>query len=143
MCPATGEAPPAETPGELLLRHFTELRDDLVSTLWFVLGNQEDAQDVAQEVFLPAGARRTGWPMCKTCAPWIFRVGLNAAKDVQRSAWRRRVKHLLGAETMPSATNGSPTAVLEDQETLAQLRQALLHLRRKKKKSFYYGKTAS
>src|SRR5207302_8734760 len=37
---------------DVLLRTFNELRDDLISTLWFVLGNQEDAQDVAQEVFL-------------------------------------------------------------------------------------------
>ena len=38
--------------GEILLRTFTDLRDELVSTLCFLLGNAEDAQDVAQEAFL-------------------------------------------------------------------------------------------
>jgi DNA-directed RNA polymerase specialized sigma24 family protein len=36
----------------VLLHTFNELRDELVSTLWFVLGWQEDAHDVAQEAFL-------------------------------------------------------------------------------------------
>ena len=53
VCDQKGPVPAAApTTGEVLLRTFTEIRDELVSTLWFVLGNQEDAQDVAQEAFL-------------------------------------------------------------------------------------------
>src|SRR5260370_26233980 len=130
------EAPPDETPGELLLRTFSGMRDELVSTLWFVLGSQEDAQDVAQEAFLRCWRTQAGLPAVQNLRAWIFRVGLNAAKDLQRSAWRRRVKPLLGAETMPTLNNVSPTTVLEDQEALAQLRQALLHLRPEEKEVF-------
>jgi RNA polymerase sigma-70 factor, ECF subfamily len=133
--PITGAAPD-ETPGELLLRTFSAMRDELVSTLWFVLGNQEDAQDVAQEVFLRCWRTQDGLPEINNLRAWIFRVGLNAAKDLQRSAWRRRVKPLLGAEAMPTLNNSSPTSVLEDQEVLAQLRQALLHLRPEEKEVF-------
>src|SRR5215471_21310709 len=95
------EVPPNETPAELLLRTFTELRDELVSTLWYVLGNREDAQDVAQEAFLRCWRTQGGLPEVHNLKAWIFRVGLNAAKDLQRSAWRRRVKPLIGAEIMP------------------------------------------
>jgi RNA polymerase sigma-70 factor (ECF subfamily) len=130
------EVPPNETPGDLLLRTFTELRDELVSTLWFVLGSQEDAQDVAQEAFLRCWRTQEGLPEVHNLRAWIFRVGLNAAKDLQRSAWRRRVKPLMGAEAMPTSNHASPTSVLEDQETLAQVRQALLHLRPEEKEVF-------
>jgi RNA polymerase sigma-70 factor (ECF subfamily) len=128
--------PPNESPGELLLRTFSELRDELVSTLWFVLGNQEDAQDVAQEAFLRCWRTQEGLPEVQNLRAWIFRVGLNAAKDLHRSAWRRRVKPLMGAEAMPTPNDVSPTSVLEDQETLAQLRLALLHLRPEEKEVF-------
>jgi RNA polymerase sigma-70 factor (ECF subfamily) len=130
------EARPGESSGDLLLRTFTELRDELVSTLWFVVGNQEDAQDVAQEAFLRCWRTQDGIPEVVNLRAWIFRVGLNAAKDLQRSAWRRRVKPLLGADAMPTLNTSSPAGVLEDQEALAQLRQALLHLRPEEKEVF-------
>jgi RNA polymerase sigma-70 factor (ECF subfamily) len=132
----------APTPGspaawaDLLLRTFTDLRDDLVSTLWFVLGNQEDAQDIAQEVFLRCWRTQEGLPEVQNLRAWIFRVGLNAAKDLQRSAWRRRVKPLLGGEVMPHIDSVPPARELEDREALQQLRDALLHLRPEEKEVF-------
>jgi RNA polymerase sigma-70 factor (ECF subfamily) len=125
-----------ETSAELLLRTFTDLRDELVSTLWYVLGNREDAQDVAQEAFLRCWRTQDGLPEVHNLKAWIFRVGLNAAKDLQRSAWRRRVKPLLGGEAMPIVDATPPTRDLEEQESLAQLRQALLHLRDEEKEVF-------
>jgi RNA polymerase sigma-70 factor (ECF subfamily) len=122
--------------GELLLRTFTDLRDELVSTLCFVLGNPDDAQDVAQEAFLRCWRCLDGLPAVQNLRAWIFRVGLNAAKDLQRSAWRRRVKPLLGAEAMPTADTASPTGGLEDQESLQQLRRALMDLRPEEKEVF-------
>jgi RNA polymerase sigma-70 factor, ECF subfamily len=130
------EVPPNETPGELLLRTFSAMRDELVSTLWFVLGNRDDAQDVAQEAFLRCWRTQDGLPEVQNLRAWIFRVGLNAAKDLQRSAWHRRVKPLLGADAMPTLNSVSPMSVLEDQEALAQLRQALLDLRPEEKEVF-------
>src|SRR3954468_22792071 len=133
---AKAETPPISPTGELLLRTFTELRDDLVSTLWFVLGNQEDAQDVAQEVFLRCWRTREGLPAVHNLRAWIFRVGLNAAKDLQRSAWRRRVKPLLGAEIMPCAEPSCVAADLEQRESLERLREALKVLRPEEKEIF-------
>ncbi len=119
-----------------MLRTFNALRDDLVSTLWFMLGNPDDAQDVAQEVFLRCSRAEDGIPAVQNLRAWIFRVGLNAAKDVQRSAWRRRVKPLVGADAMPIVDAVPPTRGLEDQETVQQLRQALLHLRPEEQEVF-------
>jgi RNA polymerase sigma-70 factor (ECF subfamily) len=121
----------------VLLRTFNEARDELLSTLWFVLGNQEDAQDIAQEVFLRCWRTRENLPEVNNLRAWIFRVGLNAAKDLQRSAWRRRVKPLLGAEIMPTRTEApAPAGELEERESLEQVRQALIHLRPEEKEVF-------
>jgi RNA polymerase sigma-70 factor (ECF subfamily) len=121
---------------DLLLRTFNEVRDELVSTLCFVLGNQEDAQDVAQDVFLRCWRTRDGLPEVQNLRAWIFRVGLNAAKDVQRSAWRRRVKPLIGAEIMPCADVPTAAADFEDRECLERLREALKVLRPEEKEVF-------
>jgi RNA polymerase sigma-70 factor (ECF subfamily) len=127
---------PAASPGEVLLRTFNELREDLISTLWFVLGNQEDAHDVAQEAFLRCWRTQEGLPEIHNLRAWIFRVGLNAAKDLQRSAWRRRVKPILGAEIMPMVDDTAPGQELEHQESLQRLRQALLDLRPEEQEVF-------
>jgi RNA polymerase sigma-70 factor (ECF subfamily) len=130
------DAPVPSSTGEFLLRTFTDLRDELVSTLCFVLGNGDDAQDVAQEAFLRCWRTRESLPEVQNLRAWIFRVGLNAAKDMQRSAWRRRVKPLMGAEAMPATETPSPLSGLEEQECLQRLREALLHLRPEEKEVF-------
>src|SRR5579871_416527 len=132
----TTSAPVQVNTGEFMLRTFTELRDELVSTLCFILGNAEDAQDVAQEAFLRCWRTQASLPEVHNLRAWIFRVGLNAAKDLQRSAWRRRVKPLVGTEVMPMPETVTPLGGLENQETLHRLRQALLHLRPEEKEVF-------
>src|SRR5947209_8477819 len=132
---ATAKAAPAPAPGELLIQTFNDLRDELISTLWFLLGNRDDAQDVAQDVFLRCWRTLDGQQDIQNLRAWIFRVGINAAKDLQRSAWRRRVKPLLGAEVIPMI-DPSPTDGLEEQESMQLLRQALMSLRPEEKEVF-------
>jgi RNA polymerase sigma-70 factor (ECF subfamily) len=135
-------ARPASSPsedgssGQVLVRTFNALRDELVSTLWFLLGNADDAQDAAQEAFLRCWRAQDDVPHIQNLRAWIFRVGLNVAKDVQRSAWRRRTKPLLGTEIMPIIDNTAPGQAVEDQEVLHRLRQALHHLRPEEKEVF-------
>ena len=114
------------SPGDMLLRTFSEIRDELVSTLWFLVGNPEDAQDMAQEVFLRCWRTQDRLPQVRDLRAWIFRVGLNAAKDLKRSAWRRRVKPLLGEEIMQLADGSVPGQSIEDEECLKRVRQAML-----------------
>lgn len=119
---------------EALARAFNEMRDDLVSTLWFVLGNQEDAQDAAQNAFLKCWRARGELDGIHNLRAWIFRIGLNAAKDMRRSAWRRRAKPLREESIMIAETSAQTT--LENQETLTRVRQALLNLRDDEKEVF-------
>jgi RNA polymerase sigma-70 factor (ECF subfamily) len=120
----------------VLLRTFTEIRDELVSTLWFLLGNPDDAQDIAQEVFLRCWRTQKSLANVRDMRAWIFRVGLNAAKDVQRSAWRRRVKPLLGEDIMQLADGRVPEQIVEQEESLRLIREALIGLRAEEKEVF-------
>jgi RNA polymerase sigma-70 factor, ECF subfamily len=129
--PATG--PP---PGDTLVCAFNALRDELVSTLMFILGNRDDAQDAAQEAFLKCWRSRSGLPDVQNLRAWIFRVGLNAAKDMQRSAWRRRRRPLLGEEVMLTDRVTAPGQAMEDQEDLLRLRRAITTLRQEEKEVF-------
>jgi RNA polymerase sigma-70 factor (ECF subfamily) len=132
--PAPGTSPEPSS-GELLLRTFNDLRDELVSTLLFLLGNQEDAQDMAQEAFLRCWRIRESLPAIQNLRAWIFRVGLNAAKDLQRSAWSRRVKPQLAADVVPPVAK-TPAQALEEKELVAKVRSALKHLRPEEKEVF-------
>jgi len=122
--------------GEMLLRTFNELRDELVGTLWYLLGSQEDARDAAQEAFLRCWRTQDTLADVQNVRAWIFRVALNVAKDLQRSAYRRRVKPLVGAELMPLVAQTTPEESLEEQEMLDRLREALMHLRPEEKEVF-------
>src|SRR5438309_2222398 len=101
---------------------FNEMRDELVSTLPYLLGNRE----AAQEAFVKCWRTRDTLPDVINLRAWIFRVGLNTAKDMQRSAWNRRAKPILGDENMIVGRDAIPGQLLEDQEDLARLRAAIL-----------------
>jgi RNA polymerase sigma-70 factor (ECF subfamily) len=115
---------------------FNEVRAELVSTLFFVLGNHDDAQDAAQDAFMKCWRTQETFPEVRNLRAWIFRVGLNAAKDLQRNAWRRRAKPL-GDNAAPEVkASPAPAEVLQERETLESLRQALHHLRTEEKEVF-------
>ena len=123
--PLDGAKPSADD----FVRAFNEVRAELVSTLYFLLGNHDDAQDAAQDAFLKCWRMRQALGEVRNLRAWIFRVGLNAAKDLQRSAWRRRAKPLTTMTPAGETTEGSPVESLEEKEALQRLRAALLQLR--------------
>src|SRR5438067_11725203 len=98
---AAGPPPGASPAGDdALVTLFTQIRDELVSTLLYLLGNPDDAQDAAQEAFLKCWRARHTIGEVQNLRAWIFRVGLNAAKDFQRSAWHRKARPLPEDEVM-------------------------------------------
>lgn len=121
---------------ETLVRVFNELRDELISTLMYLLGNREDAQDAAQDAFLKCWRNCKEVPDIQNLRAWIFRVGLNTAKDMQRSAWHRRAKPMMGEEIMLAGRDAAPGDVLEDREALERLRLAIHELRTEEKEVF-------
>ena len=118
------------------VRAFNEVRAELVSTLFFLLGNHADAQDAAQDAFLKCWRTRQTLVEVRNLRAWIFRVGFNTAKDMQRSAWNRKAKPLIGEDTMLVDRAAVPGQSLEDQEDLLRLRQAITTLRHEEKEVF-------
>ncbi|MFN4259352.1 MAG: RNA polymerase sigma factor [Gemmataceae bacterium] len=123
-------------PGDLLVRTFQELRDDLLSTLFFLLGHTEDVQDVAQEVFMKCWRAREGLAGIQDLRAWIFRIGLNTAKDLRRSAWKRRARPLQGEPNMIMSRHAPPAEEAENREDCERLRQAILALRPEEQEVF-------
>jgi RNA polymerase sigma-70 factor (ECF subfamily) len=133
--PASG-AEGVPPPGQTLLRAFNEMRDELVSTLLYLVGNAEDAQDAAQEAFLKCWRAQDQVGGIQNLRAWIFRVALNTAKDHQRSAWHRRARPLMGEAAMLMDSAGAPAHLLEHKESLDRLRQAIHGLRQEEKEVF-------
>jgi RNA polymerase sigma-70 factor (ECF subfamily) len=132
-------APPGEQchqGDDALVAMFNRVRDELVSTLMYMLGNSDDAQDVAQETFLKCWRARQSVCDVQNLRAWIFRIGLNAAKDFQRSAWNRKARPLPEEEIMTAGREDGSTISLENQETLDRLRVAIAELRLEEKEVF-------
>lgn len=129
----SGAAPPGDA---ALVATFNRVRDELVSTLMYLLGNADDAQDAAQEAFLKCWRARATVPDVQNLRAWIFRVGLNAAKDFRRSAWNRKSRPLPEDDVMLPTRDEPPGQAVEDQEALDQLRRAITQLRQDEKEVF-------
>lgn len=135
--PAPATHPAGRPPGDdALVLLFNQIRDELVSTLVYMLGNPDDAQDAAQEAFLKCWRVRHTIPDVQNLRAWIFRVGLNAAKDFQRSAWNRRSRALPEDDLMIPARDDTQGQTVEDQEMLDRLREAITRLRPEEKEVF-------
>jgi RNA polymerase sigma-70 factor (ECF subfamily) len=132
----TAEASNGRASAESLPRIFNDLRDELISTLLYVLGNRDDAQDAAQETFIKCWGARDQLHQVLNLRAWIFRVAFNTAKDMQRSAWHRRSRPLKGENFMLAGSELAPGQALEQKESVERLRQAILRLRDEEKEVF-------
>jgi RNA polymerase sigma-70 factor (ECF subfamily) len=131
--PGTGTVG-VDSPSERLVCAFNDLRDKLVSTMLYVLGNREDAQDAAQEAFLKCWKALDTLGEIKDLRAWIFRIAINTARDMKRRSWYRRTKNYSGEETMLKGS--SPPGALEEKEALQRLRKAIHNLRQDEKEVF-------
>jgi RNA polymerase sigma-70 factor (ECF subfamily) len=129
MSTAAPMAPRRKPPTEKFVRAFAEVREELVGTLLPMLGSYEDAQDVAQEAFLKCWRARRKLRRIRNFKAWIFRIALNAARDLQRNAWRRKSRPFDPALAPPSPPEVCPADALVNSEALERLRLALVDLR--------------
>jgi len=136
----------APTPDELVLRlqsgdaaAFEELvlryQNRLVTVLEQLISRRDQAEDLAQEVFLRVyRARATYQPTAKFCT-WLFTIANNVAKNAKRSQAQRREVHIVarpdddrpaGLENMALAASGlMPTRQLDKAERAEMVREAV------------------
>jgi RNA polymerase sigma-70 factor (ECF subfamily) len=126
----------ADLPGERLAQAFGRFGDELVRALTSLLGDLDDARDVAQEAFLKCWRSRDRLGDVRDLKAWLFRVGLNAARDLRRNAWHKRSRPLLGADRLCD-DRAAPTQAVLFQETLQRLHDALAELRPEEREVFH------
>jgi RNA polymerase sigma-70 factor (ECF subfamily) len=129
-------APVEQREEDGLVDAFNAVRDELFSRLYFMLGHYEDAQDALQIAFLHCWQARDCLPQLRNVRAWIWRVSLNAGRDLRDQVWRRRAKPLGDVEAAASAPHQPPAETLVKKEQRERLRAALVHLRPEEKEVF-------
>ncbi|MCD0459294.1 RNA polymerase sigma factor [Roseiconus lacunae] len=124
--------PPKDAATARLERFFDSCADELLGTLYYIVGNVEDARDALQESFLKCWHHRHQLDDIQNLKAWVFRITLNTGRDVRKTAWNRRRTPLpenASREDFPMAsTSDSPPDGLIKDEQLQQLRKAVAEL---------------
>ncbi len=119
----------AQAAFEALVRHHEQR---VLGTALRLLEHREDAQDVAQEVFLRLHRHLGRLGDDVVVEPWLIRVTVNLCRDRWRTAQRRREVNL--EETVDWRQPGpSPEARAIESERLRHVREALFRLGEKER----------
>ena len=105
----------------------------VVNTCYSFLRNREDAEDVAQEVFIEVYQSIGGFRRQAKLSTWIYRIAITKSLDFIRRENRKKrlgsVRAILGladeAVQLPAPASASPEHDLERQERQQILQQAL------------------
>jgi len=108
---------------------FAQHQSELLGTLYFLVGNIEDARDALQETFVKCWRHREQVGDVQNLKAWIFRVALNTGRDLRQTAWRRKRQPLPEDEGMVESMQADPQTVAEHNERLERVRVAIRQLR--------------
>ncbi len=115
---------------------FARWQPELLGTLYYLTGNHEDARDALQETFIKCWRHRDAVGEVDNLKAWVFRIALNAGRDVRGTAWRRRRTALPDDASYLPGRDCAPDARLEQTEQLARLREAISQLRSEEQEVF-------
>ncbi len=137
---------PAESREDLaphpLEKAFSEFHSELLGTLYYLVGNREDAADALQEAFVKCWKHRAKLPEVDNLKAWIFRIALNTGRDLRQTAWRRKRQGLPQDEAVMTSKTRGPQAEAELNEQMGQLRGAIAALRQEEQEVFLLRQNA-
>jgi len=135
---ATGEpaAKPSARGASLLEEAFAEHQSELLGTLFYLVGNLEDARDALQEAFIKCWRHQAEVGGIDNLKAWIFRVTLNTGRDIRETAWRRKRQGLPEDEAALASRRPGPAEIAEHDERLLRLRDAMKQLRPEEQEVF-------
>src|SRR5262245_19102220 len=120
----------------LLEEAFAQHQGELLGTLFYLVGNLEDARDALQEAFIKCWRHQEEVVEVENLKAWIFRVALNAGRDIRETAWRRKRQGLPEDESMLASRQAGPDMIAEQDERLTRLRAAMKELRPEEQEVF-------
>lgn len=120
----------------LLEEAFARHQAELLGTLYYLVGNLEDARDALQEAFVKCWRHQADVVQVENLKAWIFRIALNTGRDIRETAWRRKRQGLPEDESTLASRDAGPTDIVEHDERLARLRLALKQLRPEEQEVF-------
>jgi RNA polymerase sigma-70 factor (ECF subfamily) len=107
----------------------------LVAVLHHLVGNAEEAEDLAQEVFLRVYRARKKYRARAKFSTWLFTIANNLALNSLRNRRRRAAVPLVGSESGPLGPRpaeqlvldraGPPSQRMQQEELAAVIRKAL------------------
>ena len=115
---------------------FARHQGELLGTLYYLVGNADDAQDALQEAFVKCWRNIDQVPEVRNLRAWIFRIALNTGRDMRQTAWRRKRQSLPEEENMVQSRAAGPVDIAESKERDRRLRSALHDLREEEKEVF-------
>src|SRR5438105_14724656 len=122
--------------GALLEAAFSRYQAELLGTLYYLVGNLEDARDALQDAFIKCWRHQAQVAEVQNLKAWIFRVALNAGRDIRETAWRRKRQSLPEDESSLTSGDCGPVEIVEHDERIARLRAALSQLRTEEQEVF-------
>jgi RNA polymerase sigma-70 factor (ECF subfamily) len=117
----------------------------VINTCYHLLGNRQDAEDVAQEVFLQAYKSADKFRQEAKLSTWLYRIAvnrsLNFVRDNKRFRWLKSISSLLEdegqrAEEIPASDSDRPDMELEKKERNVIVQKAIDSLPGKQRAAF-------
>lgn len=133
---ACDNAPSPACESRTLDEWFALYQSELLGTLYYLVGNLEDARDALQDAFIKCWRNQDKLEEVQNVKAWIFRIALNTGRDVRETAWRRKRQSLPEDDTMAASHQQGPAEIAEHDERVARLRQALKELRSEEQEVF-------
>lgn len=133
--PPTSDVQDSADFGDQLESLFDDARGEILGTLFYLVGNMEDARDALQETFLKCWRKRDQIGDVVNLKAWVFRVALNTGRDFRKTAWNRRRESIVEDAVMVSTSEGPDAGLMRDEE-LRRLRDAVLQLRPEEQEVF-------
>lgn len=121
----------------------------VINTCYGLVGNRQDAEDVAQEVFFQVYKSANKFRHEAKLSTWLHRIAINRSLNfIRDNKWSRRLRNLgalLGDEAepvaqMPAPDSSRPDVTLETKERDARLQKAIDSLPAKQRAAFVLHK---
>ncbi len=121
---------------------FDDAQREILGTLFYVVGNMEDARDALQETFLKCWRLRDQLDQVVNLRAWVFRIAINTGRDCRKTAWNRR-RQSMDEENVMSPSWEPPDRSLIHDEEMRRLEQAVLQLRAEEQEVFLLRQNGS